>query len=751
VALIRAATTGSDLGLSDRLDNLARLARQLHEALAQVAQAGATSSPDAQAGLAEVVAQAVAALQAAAEGTVGAGVRASLAASLAAFRESGALDGLLAALENMAQLLAQGDLSEVAQAGSRLNVLIAELMASLEGSLEGLAGFLDPSSPLPALGDRLSALVSALQEALTALQPALEAETDAPPPGFATSILASLRQALARADVSQATEGVPPGLASLAELIDGFEGQLLARIDSVAAAVASESPELVEEVLTALVAQARTTLDRPHPHPALRLSLLVDALTQAVSSLDGPVTEHSETVRALVGHLKEMLASLSRSVGGEDSAARAETGARAVLDAVTQYRESSQARSDRLVLALAQRSQRDAAVVVSRVALGVAHHVVAALRRADAMALPYGATSVVGDLPAAELAPLQQAINEAIVEIARVLDRFIQVAGNRLATMDHSLAGSIGTVLLGARLPSVQGPDQTLRWLAQLQPLLSDEATASVLDPAVVDAVRDLAAASALEAVQTAASQAASLSRLLTALRARPTAGAAQVHQDLERVVEMVGRSLENKLLSPQAAQAVEEDLRAVLSRLQSSLERLLRAPAPDPETAALTEQARRLLTVASTARDALEGQQLLNATAPRAHTPSYAYVEVPVVIGDQRFDARLKVFRDASQSGEPIDPDNARVALRLNTHSFGVVTALVEMKQAALSVDFSFDNEAARAVFESRTPELLRALEAVGLEVSWIAAQVQDEAAPDVFGELGEPSFEPYSISVLA
>jgi len=793
VAALRAASRGTGLSLAERLDSIARLASDLQAALTDLTGAGAAPASSGRALTTEAgellaaLSRALDLLQGTATGSDGADARAVLAQRLSVLLATMEFGGVVPVaghvLDHLASQLGQTPAKATEGSAPLLGRPLVRMAADIEASMGQLERFLTDTQPTTGLPSRLLAVLAAIDEALpspglppapapassagtagtvaavategaAAAQP-LSAEgqqVESRPPSAASDLLsrlATLRAAL-RAFSLPATPA--PSATDLAEMTDRAIQQLASRVESTMVVVAAEAPADVEALVAALAQRAMAVRmpSESDMHPAVRLASLLEGVENALTALPADRASSSDALLSLRHQLQGIAAFLRESRGSTDVSVLAQRGAERVLEATAMYTQATERRVVDLREALATRTHRDALLVVARVTAATARNAAQGLARVEGLLLDQGPASQGGWITPTQLLALHGALDEAVVRVAQALAG-LEALAEPIGQIDAGLGATAAALPEDGGPASPRSPEQLLQWLGRLQPLLTDPAMQAELPAEVAQSARALAVAMALEATRSVAAESARLTRLLESAQAHPERGTLQIHEDLRRLVELVGRSLENKLLSTDAARAVERDLRAVLGRLEVALERLVRSPSTAEHDPALAEQAQRLLSTVTSARSALEGQQLLNAVAPRTPLSHFAYVEVPVVVNGRQVQAQLKVLRDSGRAGEPLDPDNLKVALRLDTYTLGVVTALVEMRQGILNVEFSLDSPESEAVVDERLPELLGALQEGGLVVARLQTDVRQPGATDAFEALGEPVLDPFRISVLA
>ena len=70
----------------------------------------------------------------------------------------------------------------------------------------------------------------------------------------------------------------------------------------------------------------------------------------------------------------------------------------------------------------------------------------------------------------------------------------------------------------------------------------------------------------------------------------------------------------------------------------------------------------------------------------------SAAYVQMPIMLGEEKTTAELYVFRDPKQSKKRIDPENATMFLSLGTANMGRVESFVKLIGKHVECDFKLD-----------------------------------------------------------
>jgi hypothetical protein len=752
VSLVRAARaerSDANAALGARLDSVVAMFEDARESLGGLSSVG---NPD----LAAAEARLIGALDRAAIRLAGDAEPGSALAQMAerahsllgAMQAGGTLESAAGALDVALGLLASAPGDQVAELAPVLMGPLAEVARALEQQVGELLGFLSGDAPPGGLPDRLILIGDALSQALAILDAAIESGdaslTREEMIAFTNALRTALDQATARAE-TPAASALPAGLRPLVELLDQLPVQLGNRIDGSRRAASNELPLEVSRTV-ALLRDELAALNRAEQaHPLDRLTALESYIERAIPALEA-ASGRSQPARALLLALQQALDTLHGPAGTDEPA----TAVRAALEHALSALDAFDARAGRSlfdhVAALAARLLGDTTVTAAQLAATEARFLASALARADGLS---GGVAV--ELSTDELAALQQAINAALSGSAGALTAAGQAAGEALSAVGSPLAGAVGSALapLSAAAGASGDAGSALRWLVQIETLRATPGGAVMLGSDVAGAARTLASAIASRALATVAEEAPRLAQLVAALRAQPEAGADHVSEDLQHVVRTVGRSVENKLLLAEPAAVIREDLRTVLSRLQRALEHLTQAA--DGDDPAALQQARTLLDAVVAARDALEGQQLLNASTPRAAMPHNAYVEVPVVVAGRRLQAHVKVRRDGGDPRTELDEDNATIAVRLNTETMGKVTALLEMAAGQLGVGFTLETSESARYLAERLHELDARLAESGLAVSGMGARVREDGETrDDFDRLGEPSLEPFTISVL-
>ena len=194
---------------------------------------------------------------------------------------------------------------------------------------------------------------------------------------------------------------------------------------------------------------------------------------------------------------------------------------------------------------------------------------------------------------------------------------------------------------------------------------------------------------------------------------------------DLRRLLRDGGLGLEGKLMAL-AEGAVEKealqrltqtDLTAALLRLAAALNDPGRGGDADGALRGRTGDALRYL----------EHLQIVNLPArddPNAHL----LLQFPLLFGQERTTAELRIFYSAREGRRRIDPENVRVALRLDLAHLGGVE--VDLRVVAQVVDcrIEVDGAAQQALFNGEQEALRAGLEGAGYRVRKVACEVRPE-----------------------
>lgn len=201
--------------------------------------------------------------------------------------------------------------------------------------------------------------------------------------------------------------------------------------------------------------------------------------------------------------------------------------------------------------------------------------------------------------------------------------------------------------------------------------------------------------------------------------------------EDLRRLLSDVGLGLEGKLKAlmerPEGGlgRLSQTDLKASLLRLQAALKDPARGG--DADDAALLETLRGR--VGETLHH-LEHLQVLNLPAQNDPTP-HLFLQVPLLFGQERTSADLRVFYARKEGQRHIDPENVRLFLSLDLAHLGRVEVDLRVVNRIVDCRIDVDGEAQRGLFGEAQGDLKTGLEGCGYTVRKIACEVRTPA-PD-------------------
>lgn len=213
---------------------------------------------------------------------------------------------------------------------------------------------------------------------------------------------------------------------------------------------------------------------------------------------------------------------------------------------------------------------------------------------------------------------------------------------------------------------------------------------------------------------------------------------------DLRRLIDDLGLGLEGKLraltehppepLNPQGLS--QTDLKAALLRLRAALSDPARIGADDAadrrSDAALIETLRGRV---DEALHRLEHLQLLNLPAQRDPAP-HLLLQIPLLFGQERTSADLRVFYAEKEGRRQIDPENARLLLGLDLAHLGRVEVDLRVTNRTADCRIGVEGEAQRDLFSEAQEDLRAGLEGCGYAVRRIACEVRppapEEGAPE-------------------
>jgi len=753
VTLIAAAREAGTMPLAERLDAVTALAAQVRQAAPEVPSGSLPGPADASTALIAALRDVLTSVQqigrVGGAGEVDALIAARLSAMLAAMEFGGLLDvgarltGEIADLLNRMPMAAMGDI------GRSVSTPLAQLAGALEKEIASLLGFLTGTGAPSTSATRLGELTASVAQVLAGSGIAEGAVAPQMTHAQAEQLVVSLRRAVEgfSAALSQDPRAnVPLSLRTQMNALSDLPARLLGRLGSASAAIEAELPPEAAAEVSRLSSELQAVVLGATRHPADRIAQLAAAVAQATAALE-PAAVRSPTVRVLLPQLLGVAEQLSSPSASAEPERVLDAAVMRLASALQAFRGTAQARLVGFAATLQSRLYADIALTASRMAASLSRYAADAFPQVQTPTTP-ALAELAAALPPNELSALHYAANQAIRNAGEAVREFMTAIRSSLAQRSGPTVEPLLQAVDEAVAQPVRPAEVPRLALPQLEALGADRAAAQRLGPVVAAAVRSLRPAETFQATRDLAAGAAQLAQSLESTSIHPTAPTGPLADELRAAVETLGRSLENRLLTGDPARAADRDLRAALVRVERALERLVEG---QRTSAASSPAPAELLSAVASLRQVVEGQQLLNAQSPRPTVPSHIYVQVPVVVDGRRLEAHIKVQRDGDGATQQIDEDNARIALRLNTDNLGTVTALLSMDLGRLSVDLSLDDTEALEFVRAHIEELDAALEQTGLPVDRLMAMGRRPQEPDDFDRLGEPAYEPYTLSILA
>lgn len=693
---------------------------------------------------------------------------------------AGAADNVLAALRGILAPYvgaspARGSAVSAGELASRVTSLLDQLAAALGSEdpagvprarelLEGTLARLDQGIPGQP-GDRLRLLQVALTRAAEYLGPT----TGWDPPAvrqlgrelvwLAAELGRPEASSQARETVAWATEEVRGALERLGTASQSRRSDLLSlfavRMGSEALAVTAEGLRTQLTELIALDGRARELLGlAPSTEAAPAGGDLRAALASALATLRDAVP-HSTAVgtasRPLAAWLARGGAPDVPSVAWQGLAnalasaleGQGETGLAAML------REAplAEATTGALPALLATQSDGDEAVsaaVTQALASPSGGRAVEALLAALAPqdpALAARLEAALGALEAASLpgsAPPMAAVRDLLGAVREALATLV-ASGPGAQTLPGTL---------GADTPAARA--SLFRLVSGLEGLQAEiPSAAATLDAPLGGSLAALRGA-LLSSVQTSAARATAI---IERLVARPALGAADIAAAVEQTARTTAVSSEHRLLATDPAAALRGDLRTHLNRLARDATFAAALPPPDggDEARGIAAAMASLATASRSVAAAVEAHQLLNAAYVRQEpVPLVAYLQVPVQVGGEQRLAEFKVLRDARRGPREIDPENATVAIRLDTKTLGLVVAVLRTVEKTVHVTFTLEKPEYERVVAREAAGLQEGLERAGFRVGGVETEVRERSG-EVFERLGPALPEGSTLSLLA
>jgi hypothetical protein len=186
----------------------------------------------------------------------------------------------------------------------------------------------------------------------------------------------------------------------------------------------------------------------------------------------------------------------------------------------------------------------------------------------------------------------------------------------------------------------------------------------------------------------------------------------------LRRLFADQSTSLESRLAAVLAGadpEQLEGDLRTLLGRLADMAARAGAAPSQNPE---LQRALAQLSQAAPELANALQSQQLGNVVAPTTRADQWIVFQLPVSVGsrDEPSTAELRISR---RPGRRIDPEHARLLLRLDLPHLRMVEIGLQIVGSRVTCSLSSSNDEALPLLREQFSDLRQGLEGLGYSVS--------------------------------
>lgn len=205
--------------------------------------------------------------------------------------------------------------------------------------------------------------------------------------------------------------------------------------------------------------------------------------------------------------------------------------------------------------------------------------------------------------------------------------------------------------------------------------------------------------------------------------------------EDLRRLLDDLGLGLEGKLRALTERPADSQDLQRLSQTDLKAILLRLRAALSDPARtgdAALIETLRGRV---DEALHRLEHLQLLNLPAQRDPAP-HLLLQIPLLFGQERTSADLRVFYAEKEGRRQIDPENTGFLLGLDLAHLGRVEVDLRLTNRIVDCRIAVEGEAQRDLFSEAQGDLRAGLERCGYAVRRIACEVRppapEEGAPE-------------------
>jgi hypothetical protein len=212
--------------------------------------------------------------------------------------------------------------------------------------------------------------------------------------------------------------------------------------------------------------------------------------------------------------------------------------------------------------------------------------------------------------------------------------------------------------------------------------------------------------------------------------------------EDIRRLLNDLGLGLEGKLKAlAERPEASEELQRLSQTDLKAALLRLL-AALNDPARIGDADEAALLETLRGRANEALrhvEGLQIFNLPA-QGDPDAHLFLQIPLLFGQEKTSADLRVFYAEKEGRRRIDPENVRLVLALDLAHLGRVEVDLRVASRVVDCRIDVDGEAQQALFSAAQGDLKAGLEGCGYTVRKVACEVRRET-PEAGGpEKGQP-----------
>ncbi len=195
------------------------------------------------------------------------------------------------------------------------------------------------------------------------------------------------------------------------------------------------------------------------------------------------------------------------------------------------------------------------------------------------------------------------------------------------------------------------------------------------------------------------------------------------------KLAALLGRGSEGALET-----ILARDLKWLMLKLRGEMRENSALRALLTETGQLSEFQERNQTIL----DMITGQQIQNLRFPHE---TYLFFELPLPEETGLEKARVEFFFKRRRSGEPVDPKNVTVAIRVNTSRLGALNSLLTVVNGILSCQFSAGRDEVSDMVNARAGELKEAFEKTAFVVSDISCRTRaTQERPDAPVEPAKP-----------